>query len=120
MTDRSSQNTGYFILTFAFIILSIIAGIIYVFANSKGFNGQGIPSENSNKNSLIFNSIKSFKEQLIKKFSIEIIFWDEGYTSVIAKQRVMESVNKKSKRQDKGLLDMNSAAIILQEYLDAK
>jgi putative Holliday junction resolvase len=76
----------------------------------------GIPSENSNKNSLIFNRVKSFKELLIKKFGIEVIPWDEGYTSVIAKQRVIESVNKKSKRQDKGLLDRNSAAIILKEY----
>jgi len=80
----------------------------------------GIPSGNNNKNSLIFNRIKSFKEHLNRKFSIEIILWDEAYTSVIAKQRVIESVNKKSKRQDKGLLDRNSAAIILQEYLDTK
>ena len=80
----------------------------------------GIPSENNDKNSIISNRIKSFQEQLVKKFSIEIILWDEGYTSVLAKQRVIESVNKKSKRMNKGLLDSNSAAIILQEYLDQK
>jgi putative Holliday junction resolvase len=80
----------------------------------------GIPSEDNNKNSLIITRVQNFKEHLSKKFSIEIILWDEGYTSVIAKQRVIESVTKKSKRQDKGLLDSNSAAIILQEYLESK
>jgi len=80
----------------------------------------GIPSEDSNKKSDIINKVQSFKEQLNKKFSIDIILWDEGYTSVIAKERVIESVTKKSKRRDKGLLDSNSAAIILQEYLDRK
>jgi RNase H-fold protein (predicted Holliday junction resolvase) len=36
----------------------------------------------------------------------------------MAKERVIESVSKKTKRRDKGLLDRHSAAIILQEYLD--
>jgi RNase H-fold protein (predicted Holliday junction resolvase) len=45
---------------------------------------------------------------------------DEGFTSLMAKERVIESVSKKTKRRDKGLLDRHSAAIILQEYLDSR
>ena len=37
----------------------------------------------------------------------------------MAREKILESVTKKSKRRDKGLLDQNSAAIILQEYLNS-
>ena len=40
------------------------------------------------------------------------------YTSELAKKKVFESVTKKSKRREKSLIDMNAAAILLQEYLD--
>ena len=60
----------------------------------------------------------AFKNRLENDFKIEVILWDERYTSSMAKEQVMQSVTKKSKRRDKGLLDMNSAAIILREYLE--
>jgi RNase H-fold protein (predicted Holliday junction resolvase) len=46
--------------------------------------------------------------------------WDEEYSSAIAKEKVIESVTKKSRRKQKGLLDRHSAAVILQEFLDTK
>lgn len=82
----------------------------------------GIPNEERQKKdskTSVINDVKKFKENLIKKFSFEVELWDETYTSVIAQQRILESVNKKVKRQNKNLLDMYSAAIILQEYLDS-
>ncbi|HMN23164.1 MAG TPA: Holliday junction resolvase RuvX [Ignavibacteriaceae bacterium] len=82
----------------------------------------GIPNEerqNKNSKTSIINNVKNFKESLEKKFSIEVELWDETYTSAIAQQKILESVNKKVKRQNKDLLDMYSAAIILQEYLDS-
>lgn len=82
----------------------------------------GIPNEerqNKNSKSSIINNVKNFKESLEKKFSFEVELWDETYTSAIAQQKILESVNKKVKRQNKDLLDMYSAAIILQEYLDS-
>ena len=39
---------------------------------------------------------------------------------LIAKEKVIESVTKKSKRKQKDLLDRYSAAVILQEYLDSR
>lgn len=82
----------------------------------------GIPNEERQKKdskTSVINDVKKFKESLEKKFGFEVVLWDETYTSVIAQQRILESVNKKVKRQNKDLLDMYSAAIILQEYLDS-
>ena len=82
----------------------------------------GIPNEerqNKNSKTSIINNVKNFKESLEKEFSIEVELWDDTYTSAIAQQKILESVNKKVKRQNKDLLDMYSAAIILQEYLDS-
>lgn len=82
----------------------------------------GIPNEERQKKdskTSIINDVKKFKESLENKFSIKVELWDETYTSAIAQQRILESVNKKVKRQNKDLLDMYSAAIILQEYLDS-
>jgi putative Holliday junction resolvase len=79
----------------------------------------GIPNENHVSKTSVVNDIKKFKNTLEKKFLLPVIFGDETYTSAIAQQRILESVNKKEKRKNKNLLDMHSAAIILQEYLDS-
>ncbi|MCZ6703382.1 MAG: Holliday junction resolvase RuvX [Ignavibacteria bacterium] len=71
------------------------------------------------KNKLLTDIILSFKKKIEKSFKIDVIIWDEEFTSVIAQQRVIESVVKKKKRKDKGLIDQNSAAIILEEYLQS-
>jgi putative holliday junction resolvase len=62
--------------------------------------------------------IMKFKAQFEKRYSLEVILWDERYTSAISKQLIISSVSKKSRRREKGLIDRGSAAIILQEYLD--
>jgi putative Holliday junction resolvase len=79
----------------------------------------GVPSDEKTSGTSIVNEVKKFKEQLIKEFNLDVIEWDETYTSVMAKDRIIESVNKKKKRKNKELIDMNSASIILQEYLDS-
>ncbi len=80
----------------------------------------GYPVKNNQVEKDITGNVLEFKKKLTMKFHLEIILWDESYTSVMAKQIIVKSVAKKSKRRDKGLLDQNSAAIILQEYLDDK
>lgn len=79
----------------------------------------GMPSDEHKSVSSIVDQIRKFKELLSKEFKLEIIEWDETFTSVIAQNRIIESVSKKKKRKDKGLVDMNSASIILQEYLNS-
>ncbi len=80
----------------------------------------GIPSSNFKSSAELSKKIQKFKEEIETKFKIEVILWDEEFSSVIAKEKVIESVTKKSKRKKKELLDQHSAAIILQEYLDSK
>ena len=76
----------------------------------------GLPNERKNK--LLVAIISNFKKDLEKRYKLEVITWDEEYTSAIAQKKIIESVTKKKKRRDKGLIDRNSAAVILQEYLD--
>lgn len=78
----------------------------------------GIPSDVDNPNS-IRNNILKFKAKIQNTFKLAVILWDESFTSYIAQEKVLQSVSKKSKRRDKGLVDNNSAAIILQEYLNS-
>ena len=78
----------------------------------------GFPKKNNRPDKDITKNVLEFKDKLNIKFNMEVILWDESYTSEMAKQIVIKSVVKKSKRRDKGLIDQNSAAIILQEYLD--
>lgn len=82
----------------------------------------GIPNEEREKKdskTSVIKDVKKFKDSLENKFKLDVELWDETYTSVIAQQQILESVNKKMKRQNKDLLDMYSAAIILQEYLNS-
>jgi putative holliday junction resolvase len=79
----------------------------------------GIPSDEEYSGTSIIKDVRLFKENLNNKFHLEVIEWDETYTSVIAQKKVIESVSKKKNRLNKGIIDMNSAAVILQEYLDS-
>jgi putative holliday junction resolvase len=79
----------------------------------------GIPSDEEYSGTSIVKDVRLFKENLKNKFHLEVIEWDETYTSVIAQKKVIESVTKKKSRMNKGIIDMNSAAVILQEYLDS-
>jgi len=72
--------------------------------------------DNEKENPLI-NKIYDFKEKLEKLSNIKIILWDETLTSKEASRRIIEVVSKKMKRRDKSLIDMHSAAIILEEYM---
>lgn len=49
-----------------------------------------------------------------------IIRWDERFTSKMASDSMLESGMKKKKRQQKGNLDIISASIMLQSYLDSR
>ena len=65
--------------------------------------------------------VKSFIGELKKMFpDIEIVTLDERFTSVMAKQAILESGTPRKKRREKGRVDAAAAAIILQNYLDTK
>ena len=80
----------------------------------------GYPFREDGKLSSLSNEITKFKKELEKRYKLEVLLWDERYTSVIATEMMISSNNKRSKRRDKGIIDRNAAAIILQEYLNER
>lgn len=79
----------------------------------------GLPSSRFKASKELADKIILVKKEMEEKTKIEIILWDEEFSSVIAQEKVNESVTKKSARRKKDLLDRHSAAIILQEYLNS-
>ncbi len=61
--------------------------------------------------------IEKFRSELEKKYKYKIEYIDERYSSEIAKERIIASVPSRKKRRDKGLVDKNAAAILLEDYL---
>lgn len=53
--------------------------------------------------------------------TIPIEYYDERFTSVIAQQTIIAGgIKKKTRREDKGLVDEVSATIILQDYMRSR
>lgn len=52
--------------------------------------------------------------------SIEIIFWDERFTSTMAHRAMIDGGMRKSRRQDKAIVDEMAATIILNDYIQSK
>ncbi len=52
--------------------------------------------------------------------AIEITYWDERFTSVLAHRSMIDGGMRKSRRQDKAIVDEIAATIILNDYLQSK
>lgn len=64
--------------------------------------------------------VQKFIDQLKKELSIEILTWDERFTTTIAHQTMIAMGTKKKERQKKdGRIDAMAAAVMLQGYLDS-
>mgnify|MGYP000333476180 FL=1 len=76
-------------------------------------NGQ--PSENLTR-------VEQFVVRWNKEFpNISVDYFDERFTSVIAQKTILSGgVKKKTRREDKGMVDEISATIILQDYMRSK
>lgn len=77
----------------------------------------GNPIKENGTPSILLPEILELKNYLENEFHLKVILWDERYTSKEAHQIIIQTVTKKSKRKEKGLIDRNAAAIILREYL---
>jgi putative Holliday junction resolvase len=79
----------------------------------------GYPRKLNNQPSESVLYIEPFIKKLGKIFpDKEIVLMDERFTSKIAFNSMVEGNLKKKKRRDKGLIDIISANLILQSYLD--
>jgi putative Holliday junction resolvase len=63
--------------------------------------------------------LKDYMNSSFGEDKIDIIRWDERFTSKMAQNSLIESGMKKKKRQQKSNLDIVSAALLLQSYLDS-
>jgi len=78
----------------------------------------GNPIQEDGRISKMTESITTFKTLLEQILLLEVILVDESFSSLDAQERIITAVPKKSKRREKGLIDRNAAAIILQDYLN--
>ena len=115
------------LLTFAYAFTTLLNDPSFLTKLSKIIEDKkitkiilGLPSDRFRSSKEILQKVLKLKTEIETKNKIEIVLWDEEYSSAIAKEKVIESVTKKSKRKRKDLLDSHSAAVILQEYLDSK
>ncbi len=78
----------------------------------------GKPTHKDGASTYLQDHIDIFVAQLAALFpAIAIDYQDERMTSVQAKNIILQSGVKKSKRRDKNLVDKISAVLILQKYL---
>ncbi|WP_456001050.1 Holliday junction resolvase RuvX [Prevotella sp.] len=81
----------------------------------KPIQPNGQPSENLARVENFVNRWRKLHPE------VPIDYYDERFTSVIAHQAMIASgVKKKTRREDKGLVDEISATIILQDYMRSK
>lgn len=65
--------------------------------------------------------VVGFIARLKKKIDIEILTWDERFTSSIAQDSLLRmGTKKKERRTNKGRVDSMAAAIMLQNFLDSR
>ncbi len=81
----------------------------------------GEPKQMNATDSEIAGHVNNFVKQLQKNFpGISIKRYDERFTSKMAKQAILMSGVKKKDRQNKELIDMTSAIIILQSFMEKR
>ena len=81
----------------------------------KPMQPNGQPSENMVRVENFYNRWRKAHPE------IPIEYYDERFTSVLAHRAMMDGgVKKKTRRENKGLVDEISATIILQDYLQSR
>ena len=79
----------------------------------------GMPKHKDGNDTHLSNVIRSFSIQIQQKINhLSVDFINESFSSFEAKQKILESGVKKSKRRDKSLVDQLTAVILLQKYLN--
>ncbi len=63
--------------------------------------------------------VETFIERVNKETDVEIVTWDERFTTTIAQQTLIQMGASRKDRRDRGRVDAMAAAIILQGFLDS-
>ena len=64
--------------------------------------------------------VEEFVGKLREKIQVEVVTYDERFTSTIAQKTLRDLGVKRRKRRDKGAIDQMASALILQSYLDSR
>lgn len=81
----------------------------------------GYPKQANNKESESMKYIRPVMNRIRKLLpDLEILPYDERYTSVMAQRTILESGIGKMARREKGLVDEVSAVILLQGFMESK
>ena len=81
----------------------------------------GHPRKPDSSDSENMKLVRFFVSAFRKRFTSVPVAWeDERYTSRMARESLVESGMKKSRRSGKAQVDMVSAALILQTYLERR
>lgn len=78
----------------------------------------GLPLGLNGRYSKKTNEVIKFISELKTRLDIEIIKWDERFTTKIAQKAKLEMNLKKGKRREKSFDDIIASSLILQSYLD--
>jgi putative Holliday junction resolvase len=79
----------------------------------------GFPKRLNNTDTDTTAAVRRLETELKKKYpQIPVHLIDERFTSVLAKRSMIENGIKKKDRQDKSEVDMVSATIILQSFME--
>jgi len=76
----------------------------------------GIPSRSTPTEAQ--TRIRQFAETLRQRSCKEVVLWDESYSTTEAASLAREA--GKTRRQERGEIDMHAATVILQSYLDQR
>ena len=79
----------------------------------------GVPLRHDNEETDLIKEIYEFQKELEKRFGIEVITYDEAFSSKRAEKTMLEIGTKKKKRAKKGTKDEFAAAIILRDFLNS-
>jgi putative Holliday junction resolvase len=81
----------------------------------------GMPMTLRGEKSEKAGQVDAFADTLKLHTGLDVLPWDERYTTSIARQTLLDMNTKKKHRNAKnGTLDSMAAAIILQSYLDSR
>lgn len=96
-------------------------GIIQLIASSNASAlVVGLPLNDDNSESEQCQNVKNFCRRLLKRVNIELYYVDEFASSMEAEAKLRAVKSKKIGKGEKGAVDAAAAAIILQEFLDAR
>ncbi|MEE9225135.1 MAG: Holliday junction resolvase RuvX [Bacteroidota bacterium] len=79
----------------------------------------GMPYHRSGDRSQMAREVEEFTQKVGCKTGLEVVAWDERYTSILARQTMVTMGVKKKERQKKGKVDEIASALILQSFLDS-